>query len=326
MLDPSKAHLEDSATQIELSVVVPVFNEEECLDATIPEICDVLNTLSYRWELLAINDGSSDCSLEKLNKLQKIYRQITVISLRSNFGQTAAMSAGIQHAIGRLIVTIDADGQNDPAEIPRLLKMLGDDVDVVVGWRETRKDSFTRRLPSRVANVVISKASGIRLHDYGCTLKVFRSEVIKEVQLIGEMHRMIPIFVSRFGAKILEVPVNHRPRLAGQSKYGLGRTPRVVADLLVARFILASLSKPMHFFGKFAVAGLVCSSVTAALAFWLKMSGDRDFVETPLPLVAVFAAMFASLAFLSGILAELLVRIYFNQVGPPYKIQRITAG
>jgi glycosyltransferase involved in cell wall biosynthesis len=201
MLHSSNVHLGDSATRVELSVVVPVFNEEECINATLPEICDVLNTLNYRWELLAIDDGSTDRSLEKLNELQKTYPQITVISLRSNFGQTAAMSAGIDHAIGKLIVTIDADGQNDPVEIPRLLEMLEDEIDVVAGWRKTRRDSFTRRLPSRVANFVISKASGIRLHDYGCTLKVFRAEVIKEVQLIGEMHRMIPIFVSRFGAK-----------------------------------------------------------------------------------------------------------------------------
>jgi len=231
------------------------------------------------------------------------------------------MAAGIAFASGNTIITMDADGQNDPAEIPRLLNCLANGADLVSGWRQSRKDTFSRRIPSRIANWIIRRTTGVYLHDYGCSLKAFRSEVIKDVSLIGEMHRMIPILISMNGGTIVELSVNHRPRTSGASKYGLMRTPRVIADLLVAKFLLVSTTKPMHYFGMFAIGGLLVSLFSGGIALWLKILNQKDFVETPLPLLSVFALMFASLAFLSGLLAELLVRIYFQQVGPPYKIR-----
>jgi len=308
-----------------LSIVMPVYNEEESVQSTIEELTGVLSRNVIDWELIAVDDGSTDRSLEILSELNSGDARIKVVSFRSNFGQTAAMAAGINVAGGSTIVTIDADGQNDPAEIPRLVQAIANGADFVTGWRKSRQDSVSRRLPSRIANWLIAKTTGVHIHDYGCSLKAFRSEVIKDVILIGEMHRMIPILVKRNGGSVQELVVNHRPRTAGTSKYGLSRTPRVLADLLVARFLLASTSKPMHLFGKFSLAGLLVAAVSGGTALYYKLADSKDFIQTPLPLISVFSLMFASLAFLLGLLAELLVRIHFQQVGPPYKV-RLTLG
>lgn len=304
---------------------MPIYNEEQSLLRTIEELTSVLDLTGDNWELVAVDDGSTDRSVDILRNLNSHDARIKVVSFRTNFGQTAAMAAGIAAAAGATIVTIDADGQNDPAEIPRLLQAIADGADFVAGWRKSRQDSVSRRLPSRIANWLIAKTTGVHIHDYGCSLKAFRSEVIKDVMLIGEMHRMIPILVKRNGGSIQELVVNHRPRTAGTSKYGLSRTPRVLADLLVARFLLASMSKPMHLFGKFSLAGLLVAAVSGGTALYYKLTELKDFIQTPLPLLSVFSLMFASLAFLLGLLAELLVRIHFQQVGPPYKI-RLTLG
>lgn len=304
-----------------LSVVLPVYNEEGCLRESIDEVVAVLMLLDLSWEIIAVDDGSRDKSAEILRSMNAVDSRIKVVSFRTNFGQTAAMAAGIAVASGSTIVTMDADGQNDPAEIPRLLTCLENGADLVSGWRQSRKDTLSRRMPSVIANWIIRRTTGVHLHDYGCSLKAFRSEVIKDVSLIGEMHRMIPILVAMNGGTIVEVGVNHRRRTSGTSKYGLMRTPRVVADLLVAKFLLVSTTKPMHYFGIFAVGGLLMSLLSGGAALWLKILGQKDFVETPLTLLSVFALMFASLAFLSGLLAELLARIYFQQVGPPYKVR-----
>lgn len=306
---------------MKLSVIMPVYNESECIQSTIEELVGILDSIDASSEIIAVDDGSRDNSLALLRELAKVETRLKVIVLRANYGQTSAIAAGITAASGSVIVLIDADGQNDPVEIPRLLQMLEDGADCVAGWRKSRQDPISRRLPSRAANMLISWATGLKLHDYGCSLKAFRAEIIKDVMLIGEMHRMIPILVKQNGGRIVEVVVNHRPRTAGVSKYGLARTPRVLADLLVARFLLLNTSKPMYLFGKFAILGVVGALLAVATATYLKFIGARDFVETPLPLIGLFSLMFAALTFLSGLLAELLVRIYFQQNGPPYKIR-----
>jgi glycosyltransferase involved in cell wall biosynthesis len=305
----------------DLSVVMPVYNEAESLPPTVKEVIQVLDSGGWTWEIILVDDGSSDGSAGIVRGLHAADSRVKAISFRSNFGQTAAMSAGIAHARGQVIVTMDADGQNDPAEIPRMLAVLNDGNDLVAGWRQQRRDGWLRRIPSRVANWMISRSTGVALHDYGCSLKAFRSESIKDVLLIGEMHRMIPILVRTNGGRIKELPVNHRPRTAGVSKYGLSRTPRVVADLIVARFMLASATKPMYFFGKFGLAGLMIALLSAGTAVYFKLANLKDFVETPLPLLAIFSLMFASLSMLSGLLAELMVRVMYLQSGPPYKIR-----
>jgi len=306
---------------MDVSAVIPVYNEEASVRPTIDELIEVFELQDIDWEIIAVDDGSTDHSVEVLRSLSARDSRVKIVSLRTNYGQTAAMAAGIEIASGTVIITLDADGQNDPSQVPRMLQMINDGSDFVAGWRKARQDSFSRRIPSRVANWLIARATGIRLHDYGCSLKAFRSEIIKDVMLIGEMHRMIPIYVKRNGGSIEELEVNHRPRTAGVSKYGLSRTPRVVADLLVARFLLASTSKPMYLFGKLSLVGLLVAAISGGAALYFKLSGLKDFVQTPLPLLAIFSTMFASLAFLSGLLAELLVRIHFQQVGPPYKIK-----
>jgi len=316
-----KSGLAPGTEQLDISVVMPVYNEAENLQHVVKEVIGVLEIGSWTWEVVLVDDGSSDGSASILRELCETDSRVKAIGFRSNFGQTAAMSAGIALACGEVIVTMDSDGQNDPAEIPRMLDILDGGHDLVVGWRQQRKDTWLRRIPSQIANWLISRSTGVVLHDYGCSLKAFRSESIKDVVLIGEMHRMIPILVRSNGGKIKELPVNHRPRTAGVSKYGLSRTPRVVADLIVARFLLASATKPMYFFGKFCVVGLVTALLSAGAAFYFKLANLKDFVETPLPLLAIFSLMFASLSLLSGLLAELLVRVLYLQSGPPYRIR-----
>jgi glycosyltransferase involved in cell wall biosynthesis len=304
-----------------ISLLMPVLNEEESLEATVREAVPILDTLNVSWELIVIDDGSSDRSVEILNSLMDKDSRIKAIVFTSNFGKSAALAAGAKAATGDVIITFDADGQDDPNEIRNLLDAIADGLDCVSGWRERRMDGIVRRFPSKIANWLIAKSTGVQLKDYGCGLKAYRSEYLKQIDLIGEMHRMTPILVRNLGGRIGEIAVNHRPRLAGQSKYGLSRTPRVIADLLVARFFLLSSTKPMYFFGKFAISGLMIGLLSLLLTVGFKLSGYRDFVETPLPILGMFAIMFSSLAFLSGLLAELIVRIYFRQAGPPYRIR-----
>jgi glycosyltransferase involved in cell wall biosynthesis len=313
----------NASKSLSISVVTPIFNEEESITDVVLEISHMLQNNFQTWELIAVDDGSTDNSFGLLTQLATTIPNLKLVRLGGNFGQTSAIAAGIRMASGEFVATIDADGQNDPLDIPVMLAEFREEVVMVAGWRKVRKDTLSRRLPSRIANWIISKSSGVPLHDFGCTLKIFRSEIIKDVLLIGEMHRMIPLLIKQRGGVIVEKVVNHRARIAGESKYGIGRTPRVLADLLVARFILASLSKPMHFFGKFAGLGVAIAVLSSMAALGFKISGDKDFVETPLPLLAAFSYMFASIAFLLGLVAELLVRIYFRQVGEPYRIQTV---
>ena len=319
------AHTE-RPTPPEVSVVVPVFNEAESLRTLDADIFTALSALARTAEVVYVDDGSSDGSFAVLEEIlgaadaSGLTKRI--VKLRRNFGQTAALAAGFDAAAGQVIVALDGDGQNDPADIPLLLARLEDGFDVVSGWRRRRKDNpISRRLPSWVANLLISMVCGVKLHDYGCTLKAYRASLLKEVRLYGEMHRFLPAYLARLGARISEIEVNHRPRLHGVSKYRRRRILKVLLDLVLIRFMSKYFTCPMHFFGQAGLVFLSLSIVTLALmvAFkygWLSIFGiayQVTFTQTPLPALAAtfFSAAIASLFF--GILGEILVRIYFEQ-------------
>jgi glycosyltransferase involved in cell wall biosynthesis len=303
--------------------VIPVFNEAASLHGLFEEVGDALLGLDAEYEILFVDDGSTDASLRILEELAAKDPAVKLIAFRRNCGQTAAMMAGIEYAQGDVIVVMDGDGQNDPADIPRLLGRLSAGFDVVSGWRRERKDARWRRvLPSRIANALISWISGVRLHDYGCSLKAYRADVIRAVRLYGEMHRFAPIYASWQGARVAELPVNHRPREHGESKYGLERVGKVLLDLLVVWFLGRYETRPMYVFGGF---GFVCWGISLAsgsYAVWRKLFDATSFIQTPLPLLSVMAFITGVLSILMGLLAELLVRTYYeSQQRRPYSIR-----
>jgi dolichol-phosphate mannosyltransferase len=317
---------------IDVSIVVPLFNEEESATALCAEIAAALSRAPFSWELVCVDDGSTDGTLALLNRLAADDARMAVVSLRRNFGQTAALSAGFEVSEGQVLVPIDADLQNDPADVPLLVARLGEGFDVVSGWRKNRRDdAISRRLPSAIANRLISAISGVRLHDYGCTLKAYRRDVVKDVRLYGEMHRFIPIYAKWQGAKVTEQVVNHRARRFGSSKYGLSRVPKVILDLLVVQFLFNYLTKPIYVFGGF--AGLAFAGALGAFvwALYYKLAHLKDFVSTPLPLLAALLGLTGLLSLLMGLLAEICVRTYFESQGRrPYVVQSVfrrgTAG
>ena len=298
-----------------ISVVIPVFNEE----ANVGELHSRLSSvLGNDVEFIFVDDGSSDRTPEKLEDIARADGRVRLIRFRRNFGQTAALSAGIDHARGRIIVPMDGDLQNDPKDIPRLLAKLDEGYDVVSGWRIHRQDPLHKRLPSIVANRLISWISGVRLHDYGCSLKAYRRDVVKEVKLYGEMHRFVPIYASWQGARVAELPVDHHPRTHGKSKYGIERTIKVVLDLIVVKFLASYATKPIYVFGGFGLFSLFMSVVCFAAMLYFKLSPEpvhRDFVETPLPLVFVMLMLVGCLSLLLGLVAELTVRTYYESQG-----------
>jgi glycosyltransferase involved in cell wall biosynthesis len=305
-----------------LSVVVPVYNEAENLVPLLEELTDSLLGLPTAAEIIFVDDGSTDASPDVLAQLGAKNEAIKVLTLQRNLGQTAAMMAGIDHASGTVIVALDGDGQNDPADIPRLLDKLAEGYDVVSGWRRERRDNWRRTFLSRVANRLISRISGVALHDYGCSLKAYRRDTIQAVRLYGEMHRFIPIYASWQGARVAEIPVNHRPRTAGVSKYGFNRILKVFLDLLVVQFLGRYETKPMYVFGGF---GLLCWALgfaSGGLAIYRKLIEDTSFILTPLPLLSAISFMTGVLSILMGFLAELLVRTYYeSQSKAPYAIK-----
>ena len=305
-----------------LSVVIPVFNEEENVRPLLDELFRELALLGRTFEVICVDDGSRDQTFAALSSLAAERPQLRVIRFRLNFGQTAAMSAGIEAAKGVVIIPMDGDLQNDPADIGRLLARLDEGFDVVSGWRKNRKDKeFGRKLPSRIANRLISAISGVRLHDYGCSLKAYRRDVLRDVKLYGEMHRFIPIYASWQGARVTEMVVNHRMRHAGTSKYGLSRTLKVVLDLMVVKFLASYATKPIYVFGGFGLFSLFCAGAAFALALYYKLRGLKDFVQTPLPLVTVMFTLVGALSLLMGLLAELVIRTYYeSQNKRPYLI------
>jgi glycosyltransferase involved in cell wall biosynthesis len=306
----------------QISVVIPLFNEAENVRALLDELFAELAKLERTFEVICVDDGSRDRTFEELSRIAAERRELRVIRFRLNFGQTAAMSAGIEAARGDVIVPMDGDLQNDPADIGKLLAMLDTGFDVVSGWRKNRQDrELGRKLPSRIANLLISAISGVRLHDYGCSLKAYRRDVLRDVKLYGEMHRFIPIYASWQGARVGEMVVNHRPRRAGRSKYGLSRTFKVVLDLMVVKFLASFATKPVYVFGGFGLLSFACALATFLWALYYKLAGLKDFVETPLPLVTVMFTLVGALSLLMGLLAELVVRTYYeSQDKRPYLI------
>jgi glycosyltransferase involved in cell wall biosynthesis len=297
----------------EISVVAPIYGEEENIGPFLDALLPVLRGLERDFEIIAVNDGSRDASLERLRSASANIPELRIINFRRNYGQTAAIMAGIDYALGQIIVPIDADLQNDPKDIPALLAKLDEGYDLVSGWRQDRKDHAVRRnLVSRMANVIISRVSGVHLNDYGCTLKAYRSEVLKDVRLYGEMHRFIPIYASWMGARTAEIPVQHHPRRFGRSKYGLERIVKVVLDLMVVKFLDRHLVKPIYIFGGFGLFTLGLSFLSGSLMLYLKVFKGVSMILTPLPLLTALTFLVGFMSLLMGLLAEILVRTYFE--------------
>lgn len=308
---------------MDLSVVIPMFNESENIDILYEELVDVLDPTGFEFELMFVDDGSTDDSFEKLCRLQQEDKRIIIIRFRRNFGQTAALSAGFDHAKGRILVTMDADLQNDPKDIPGLLEKMDQGFDLVSGWRFNRKDAFiNRRLPSMVANRIISVITGVPLHDYGCTLKAFKREITENLKLYGEMHRFIPAIASGLGAEITEMKVNHRKRRFGTSKYGISRTIRVVLDLITVKFLLSYSTRPIQIFGLW---GAVSSCIGFLIALVLTI--QRQFFGVPMGnrpmLLLSILLIFMGLQFVSlGLIAELQSRTYHESQNKPVYVIR----
>jgi glycosyltransferase involved in cell wall biosynthesis len=302
----------------ELSLFLPVLNEEDNLRPMHKKIQEALASLGKTAEVIYVDDGSTDKSLQILREIAAGDDRVRVISLRRNYGQTAAMSAGIDAAHGEILIPMDADLQNDPKDIAKLLEKLDEGYDVVSGWRKNRQDKLvSRKIPSWIANSIISKIGGVPLHDYGCSLKAYRREVLKDVKLYGEMHRFIPIYASWAGARVTEIPVDHHARMMGKSKYGISRTIKVVFDLMTIKFMASYQTKPIYVFGTFGLIAFFVSIFSGLYAIFLK--GARvlgfpryhaDFVETPLPILSIVMFAIALQFFLMGLLAEMMVRTY----------------
>lgn len=307
-----------------VSIVVPVFEEEESLPELIGSIASAMaaGDSSRSWEIIAIDDGSRDRSLEILKELRGSHPQLRIISFRRNFGQTAAMAAGFDHARGEVIVTLDADLQNDPADIHMLLDKMDEGYDLVSGWRKFRKDPYwSRRFPSKIANGLISRVTGVKLNDYGCTLKAYRRSAIEGLSLFGDMHRFLPALASWEGVRLVEVPVNHRERKFGRSKYGIMRTFRVMLDLLTVQFLVNYRSRPLQLFGP---AGLI--SMGAGFSYGLLLTFQRLFFDVyirPLrPLIVVLLILTGIQLISTGLIGEMIMRVYFEgQNKPIYTIR-----
>jgi len=314
---------------VKLSLVVPVYNEYENLPLLYPAIVAAIEPLKLEWEVVLVDDGSHDRSLEVLEKLAADDPDhVRVVALRRNFGQTAAIAAGIDHSQGEVIVLLDADLQNDPADIPMMLEKIEQGYDVVSGWRINRQDTYvTRTLPSHMANWLISRVTGVDLHDYGCTLKAYRREVITGFRLYGEMHRFIPAYANSIGAKITEVPVHHHPRRFGKAKYGLERTLKVVLDLFTVKFLSSYAKKPIYLFGGAGFAMIALSFLDLMYIVIRKLAFNESLVRSPLLLMSAMFFILGFQSILMGLIAELLVRTYHeSQDKPTYTIRRVIAG
>jgi glycosyltransferase involved in cell wall biosynthesis len=304
-----------------LSVVIPVFNEEENVELLCGTVLDSLEQLDVTYEVIVVDDGSRDETYVRLERLAASDGRLKLVRLRRNFGQTSAMAAGFDHARGEVIVPMDGDLQNDPSDIGRLLVRIDEGYDVVSGWRQDRQDGFIRRLPSRLANRLIGRVTGVKLHDYGCTLKAYRAEIVEETRLYGEMHRFLPALAYQAGARITEVPVKHHPRVAGRSKYGLGRTFKVLLDLLTVKFLSVS-TKPSYVFGG---SGVVLCFVGSLFVLWTayqRLFNGVFVYRQPSLLVGVFLFTIGFNVILLGLLAELIVRTYHESQSKPVYVVR----
>ncbi|MBI3066853.1 MAG: glycosyltransferase family 2 protein [Deltaproteobacteria bacterium] len=303
---------------MELSVVVPVYNEEENVEPLIGEINGVLRHLGKRYEIVVVDDGSEDQTFAVLSKLQGEQPTMKVVRLKRNFGQTAAVAAGLTYARGEIVILMDGDGQNDPADIPALLAKLAEGNDLVAGWRFNRRDPFfNRRLPSMIANRLISWTTRVKLHDYGCTLKAMRKEIAKNLKLYGEMHRFIPAIAFERGARIAELKVNHRPRLRGQSKYGITRTLPVVLDLLTVKFMISYSTRPSHVFGPIGILSGMGGFLIAIYLTIQKWVYDLEIGGRPLLLLAILLIFIGFQFVTMGLLGEMLARTYHESQDRP---------
>ena len=326
--------MSETHAELDVSVVVPVYNEQESVEPLLRALHESLSKLGRTYEVVLVDDGSTDGTWSRLEAGAKQYPHLRLIRLRRNFGQTAAMSAGFDHARGRVVVTMDADLQNDPADIALLLDRVDQGADVVSGWRKDRKDKFiTRRLPSVMANALISRITGVQLHDYGCTLKAYRREVLQGVRLYGEMHRFIPALASWVGGRLEEVVVRHHPRRFGTSKYGLARTSRVILDLITVKFILHYSRGPIQIFGR--IGGAL--GLTGAFMLMLMVATNLSYrifgtalganlIKRPFWIMTSFMLVFFGLQFISmGLLAEMQIRTYHESQNKPIYVVRETA-
>src|SRR5215212_1616780 len=315
ILDEQEQLREDRASVLadspDISVFLPVFNEEPNLLPLHAKLDKALKSLGRSAEIVYVDDGSSDGSLKILRDIAQLDPRVRVVALRRNYGQTAAMAAGIDAAKGKVLIPMDADLQNDPADIARLLEKLDEGYDVVSGWRKNRKDKMvTRKIPSMIANRLISWIGGVPLHDYGCSLKAYRRESLQDVRLYGEMHRFIPIYAAWAGARVTEIPVEHHARTMGKSKYGLSRTLKVVFDLITIKFMASYQTKPIYVFGSFGFLAFGISLLGGLYAVFLKIFHKADFVQTPLPILSIVMFAVGVQFLLMGLLAEMLVRTY----------------
>lgn len=308
-----------------ISVTIPICNEEGNLPDLYERTRNALVAVGQPWEIIFVNDGSTDGSEEILDGIAEKDQQVRVVHFRRNFGQTAAMMAGFDFAKGDIIIPIDGDLQNDPGDIPVLLAKLDEGYDVVSGWRKDRQDdAVTRNFPSIMANRLISWVSGVRLHDFGCSLKAYRREVIEGVRLYGEMHRFLPIYTRWHGAKIAEVGVRHYARARGQSKYGLERVLKVLADLITVKFLDRFQQKPMYLFGAVGLISLLVSFISGVYALYRKFFTGESFIQNPLLLTCIVTAMTAMMCILMGLLAEMVMRTFYESQGKPVYLIRQT--
>jgi len=309
-----------------ISVVIPVYNESESIQLLLEEIIKVMHTNNYIFELIVVNDGSKDSTYEILENISNRIEELIVIHLRKNYGQTAAMSAGFNNTSGNIIVSLDGDLQNDPKDIPELIKNINQGYDLICGWRHNRKDKLIKRkIPSKIANKLIGLVTGITLHDYGCSLKAFRKEIIDDIKLYGELHRFLPVLANIEGAKIKEIKVNHRSRKFGSSKYGIDRTFRVLMDLLTVWFMNKFLTRPMYVFGFVGIVSLISSFLISSYLIVIKFLGE-DIGNRPLLIFALILGIAGVQLFSFGLLGELLMRTYHeSQNRPIYRIRKLTS-
>lgn len=317
-----------SKEELYLSIVIPLFNEEENVEEAYRQARDALSTFGVPYEIIFVDDGSRDRTLEISRRIASGDNRVKVVSFRKNFGQTAAMSAGFDYARGKVVIPMDGDLQNDPGDIPRLIAKIEEGYDVVSGWRKERKDTFlTRRLPSITANWLISKITGVHLHDYGCTMKAYRKEVVQNLNLYGEMHRFLPALASIYGVNVAEVVVRHHPRLRGKSKYGLTRILKVFLDLMTVKFLLSYSTKPIRLFGPLGLGAVSLSVLSGLAAIYMKIFDALSLNRNPLFLLSVIL-LFMGIQLISlGLIAEINVRTYHeSQKKPIYAVKEIFGG
>ena len=307
-----------------ISIIIPVFNESESIGYLLDEVLNVMQNNKLNCELIVVNDGSNDNTSTVLDELTIKIKELSVISLRKNYGQTAAMAAGFDNSKGEIVITLDGDLQNDPNDIPKLISHINEGYDLICGWRYERKDKLiNRRIPSKIANKLIANVTGLKLHDYGCSLKAFKKEIVDDIKLYGELHRFLPVLANIEGAKIKEIKVNHRSRKYGSSKYGIDRTFRVLMDLLTVWFMTKFLTRPMYGFGFFGIISILLSLGMTSYLFIIKLLGN-DIGNRPMLMFALILGIAGVQLFSFGLLGELLIRTYHeSQNRPIYRVRKI---